>query len=278
MKKLFVLSVALLSLTACDTLEEFEASTTDVISFESRLYDFNGNTAMPGHTAVNGFIGTNEYDGIFWGKPYAADAKINVYDDVMSDYKMFHGLLFHEGIAHFGSYYDDGMQWGTGVPIDTWNGFVVSQICDRGATSVDYANQFSAWAAAGANGTKTFVVGYCPDTDYIDTAATPYMVPTIEFSTTCDVKSLWVANSTVSYPYVPNGDDPSLTLLISAYNGKTQVGEKQVEMAGKWGKLSDWTKVECAFGGKVDKLVFTMLSGDELYPTYFCLDEITVVF
>ena len=145
MKKLFYLSLALLSLTACES-NEFTKDPVEpyVISFESQVCDFNGQSVAPGLASVDGYIGTHEYDGIFWGKPYATDAKINIYGDVMSDYKMYHGLLFSENFAHFGSYYDDGMQWGTGVPMDTWNGFVLSQICDRSATSVDYANQFSA--------------------------------------------------------------------------------------------------------------------------------------
>ena len=283
MKRLFYLSLALLSLTACGSNDDDDRFTTDpvepyVISFESQVCDFNGQAAVPGHASVDGYVGTNEYDGIFWGKPYAVDAKINIYGDVMSDYKMYHGLLFSENFARFGSYYDDGMQWGAGVPMDTWNGFVLSQICNREADSVDYANQFSAWASGGANGTKTFAVGYCPDTNYIDVNATPYMVPTIEFDDECEVQSLCIANSTVNYPYVPAGDNVSQTLLITAYNGKAQVGEMRVELAGESGKINDWTKVECEFGGKVDKLVFSMLSDDELYPGYFCLDEITVVF
>ena len=284
MRNLQILSLALLLLTACESNDGDDGRyTTDpvepyVISFES-LVDINGKKVVPGHASVDGYVGTNEYDGIFWGKPYAEDASINVYDDVMSDYKMFHGRLFADSgkAAWFGSYYDDGMQWGMGTPMDTWDGFVVSQICDMSATAVDYANQFSAWAAEGANSTNTFAAGYCPDTNYIDTSETPYMIPTIEFASQCEVQSLLVANSTVTYPYTASAE-ASLTLVISAYLGKTPVGEKRVELAGPAGKLSGWTKVECSFGGKVDKLVFTMDTRDELYPRYFCIDDITVAY
>ena len=280
MKRLFALPLAALILTACEAVGDDDRFTTCpngknksyIISFES-LTDCNGQTVVPGHATATGFI-DNEYDGVFWGKPYAREAQINVFGDTMSDYMMYHGLLFSESIARFGSYYDDGMQWGS--PYDTWDGFVVSQICDSEATGVDYANQFSVWAAAGANGTRTFAVGYCPDTNYIDTTATPYMIPTIEFTAECDVRSLWVANSTVAYPYVPAAGDKSLTLIISAWRGAAPVGETRVELAGESGKLDDWTKVEFAFEGKVDRLTFGMESGDELYPTYFCIDEIEI--
>ena len=267
-------------LAACETVTDDDPFATCpdgkgehvVISFES-LTDCNGQAVVPGHATATGFI-DNEYDGVFWGKPYAKESKINVFGDQMADYMMYHGLLFSESIAGFGSYYDDGMQWGS--PYDTWDGFVVSQICDKSASAVDYANQFSAWATGGANGTRTFAVGYCPDTNYIDTAATPYMIPTVEFSRECHVKSLWVANSTVAYPYVSTAENPSLTLCISAWHGTEQVGEKRVEMAGESGKTDDWTKVECGFEGLVDRLTFSMQSDDELYPTYFCLDEIEI--
>ena len=279
MKRLFALLPAVLMLAGCETGTDDNNPTTcpgngepAVISFES-FTDCNGEPAVLGHATATGFI-DNEYDGVFWGKPYAADARINVFGDTMTDYKMYHGLLFSESIARFGSYYDDGMQWGS--PYDTWDGFVVSQICDKSASAVDYANQFSAWAAGGANGTATFAVGYYPDVNFIDTTETPYMIPTIEFTAECDVRSLWVANSTVAYPYVSAVGDGSLTLVISAWHGTEQVGEKRVELAGKSGKLDDWTKVEFAFGSKVDKLVFSMSSDDELYPTYFCIDEIEV--
>ena len=281
MKRLFALLPAVLMLSGCETEADDRFTTCPgnkaehaVISFES-LTDFNGEPAVPGHATATGFI-DNEYDGVFWGKPYAADAKINVFDDTMADYKMYHGLLFSESIARFGSYYDDGMQWGS--PYDTWDGFVVSQICDKSAAKVDYANQFSAWAAGGANGTQSFAVGYYPDTNYIDTTATPYMIPTIEFTRECEVRSLWVANSTVAYPYVSEAKEGSLTLVISAWNGTEPVGEKIVELAGASGKIDDWTKVEFAFEGKVDKLVFSMSSSNELYPTYFCIDEIEIYY
>ena len=277
MKRFPIFIIAALLAAACnDNSDAPQTPRTHLISFES-ISDFNGNPAVPGHATATGFI-DNEYDGVFWGKPYAVDAKINVYGDVMADYKMYHGLLFSDGIARFGSYYDDGMQWGTGVPYDTWDGFVVSQICDTSAEEVNYSNQFSVWASGGANGTKNFAVGYYPDVNYIDTAATPYMIPTIEFATECEVRSLWVANSTVAYPYTPAAGKESLTLLITACLGGVKVGEQQIAMGGRDGKLSDWTKVECAFGSKVDKLVFTMSADDELCPTYFCIDELTVVY
>ena len=278
MKKLLFLSAAVLSLTAClndndgDNGPIIDPVEPYVISFES-LKDFNGKEVAPGKAEVAGFVGTIEYDGVLWGQGYAENAKIND-----ADYKMYHGLLFFDvsEVAGFGSYYDDGMQWGTGMPIDTWNGFVVSQICDKSAEATDYNNQFSAWAASGANGTASFAVGYYPDTRYIDVTATPYMIPTIEFKMPCGVESFWVANSTVAYPYVSSVKDARLTLIVTAYLEGEEVGSQEIEMAGAAGKLSDWTLVECDFDSRADKLVFSMQSNDEYYPTYFCIDEISI--
>ena len=197
--------------------------------------------------------------------------------------RLHFGLLFAdaEGIARFGSYYDNGEQWGYGMEFDVWNGFAVSRNYDNTAASADMANQFSVWAAHGAEGTDTFLVGYSPDLNWFDPVGdgTPYMIPTIEFSQQCEVQSFWVANSTYTYPYKSyTAENPTLVMTVTAYLEGEEVGSQDVELIGVSERLSDWTKVECRFG-TVDKLVFTVRSAeDDYFPTYFCLDEITVVY
>lgn len=280
MKKILFLSFAALSLAACESKDgDDDRYTTDpvepyVISFES-LTDFNGNAL-------------SFTDGTVWGKPYAKDATYDFgegwsNDDRYVPYKMFHGLLFSDtaGVADFGSYYDNGAQWGYGE-FDVWNGFAVSKNCDNTAEISDLSNQFSVWASGGANGTETFAVVYSPDLNWIDPMGngTPYMIPTIEFRTECEVLSFWVANSTYAYPYKSTfADNATLKLTVTAYLGDEQVGTQEVELIGVSEKIEEWTEVECSFGGKVDKLTFIVkCPEDDYFPTYFCLDEITVAF
>lgn len=280
MKKFLFILIAVSSMTACQN-DDDDRYTTDpvepyVISFES-LKDFNGNE--PVFTE----------DGIIWGKSYAEEALYDWGEDWDDDeryspYKMYHGLLFSDdaGCAKFGSYYDNGEQWGYGIEFDVWNGFAVSRNYNKTADRSDLSNQFSVWATGGANGTDTFAVVYSPDLNWFDPvgAGTPYQIPTIEFQKECEVQSFWVANSTYTYPYKSYASEsPVLTLTVTAYLAGKEVGSQNVELIGATEKISDWTKIECSFGSKVDKLVFIVnCEDDDLFPKYFCLDEITVVY
>lgn len=281
MKKMLLFATSLLALTACEKSEP-AGGEPRTLSFES-LVDFTGVPVTLGHAVVQGYV-NYEYDDVFWGKDYATDAVYDFGGGVTAAYKLYHGLLFadRDRTASFGSCYDNGQQWGG--TYDTWSGFVVSGNCDRTAASVDYANQFSAWAGSGANGTSSFAVGCC-STYSAETDGLEYAIPTVEFSSPCVVESFWVANSTVAYPYRSQTfDDAYLRLTVIGSRGGRELYRRTVTLADASGKISDWTRVVMSgtradaspYSARVDRLTFMVESNDEMYPTYFCLDEITV--
>lgn len=273
-----ILPLALFALTACEKDEgkDPDVPETHIISFES-LKDFTGATAQLEKVVVTGLYSGGEHDNVFWGKRYAAESKFDFGNGYTADSKIYSGWLFSDadGLARFSSYYDSGEQWGWGE-MDTWYGFVVSQNHLQNPDFTDYP-QFSVWAGSGANGTSTFAVAY----RYVPfegdtTVMSSYATPTIEFAKPCTVKSFWVANSPLVYTYTAGTS--VLTLTVTAYLDGVETGSRSITLLDeeKGIRIGDWTKVECGFDGKADRLVFMADGNSDFMPTYFCLDEIEI--
>lgn len=272
MKKLSILALSLLAFAACsdnDGNGGNKEPEIEYITFEDgSLLDIDGQAAVPGHAEVAGSV-SGSYENIFWAKPYAEE--VTEYDEYSEEdvtYSKFDDLLFSttDRNAWFGSYYTDGRNWG--MVFDTWNGFVVSKNYNNTAETMDYADQFSVWAASGARGSDSFLAAYC------STFGGKYSVPTIEFTAPCKVDHLYVANSTVTYCYA--SADTEYKVVITGYLAGAEVCKAEVTLLSAEGKADDWTKAELS-GAEVDKLVFTTECADAMCPTYFCVDEIAIV-
>lgn len=272
MKKLFLFALAAATLAACEKGEggpgegDGQDDNTVVIGFE-QLVDFRGKTIAPGDIEVEGGYVSQAHHDVFWGKEYAE------FDDFWEE-NSYTGLLFGsaDGLAMFGSYYSDSQSWG--YVYDQWAGFAVSKNCNDTVTAVDYANQFSAYAKKGAKGTDTFAVAYSSawQKEYMEVE---YAVPTIVFREPVTVRSLWITASSVAWPYETTSDQAQ-TVTITAMRNGDKVAEKVVALVDAQGnKLSDWTEVTL-FTEPADRLEIEFTGDDELYPSYFCIDEITV--
>lgn len=268
MKKLFITVVALAALASCSESEQTNQKLEfEVITFEN-LCDASGSAVTAGSATVEGFV-TNNYDGVFWGKDYAEDESFSNADGTSGTYRLFNDLLFSTADQNvwFGSYYSNGANWG-GI-YDSWAGFVVSQNIDTTPTAVDYTNQFSAWTAAAKSG-DTFLA--C----YYDSYSGGYAEPTIELREPRTIDHLYVTNSTVAFPYSSTIEGAYLKLIATGYLNGAEVATSDIMLAEGETKIEDWTKFTL-FTTEVDKVKFTIESNDSYYPTYFCIDNLTLV-
>lgn len=268
MKKLFIAVVALVALAACsDDEQPIQKLEFEVVTFET-LCDAHGNAVTPGSATVEGFV-TNNYEGLFWGKDYAKNEPFSNADGSQGTYLLFNDLLFSttDQNVWFGSYYSNGANWG-GI-YDSWAGFVVSQNIDTTPTEVDYANQFSAWTAAAKSG-DTFLA--C----YYDSYSGGYAEPTIELREPRTIDHLYVTNSTVTFPYSSTVEGAYLKLIATGYLNGTEVATSSITLAEGETKIEDWTKFTL-FTTEVDKVKFSIESNDPYYPSYFCIDNLTLV-
>ncbi len=269
MKKLLLFAIAATLFAACSKDDETPAPTSNpnIISFEQseKMVDYKGAALTLGEISVAGGAVAATHNNVFWSKPYATvGASMTTYD----------GLLFSDATQNvfFGSYFSN---FSNTTPWDTWNGFVLSSNYNNTATTMDItADQFSVWAAGGANGTKTFAAAYYGEPAFSGT----YGTPTIEFAEPRIVKSLYIANSTVSYTYKSSLPKPNSYSVMITGEHSGDVGDKTtrvtlVDPSDNF-KLSDWKKIDLSSWGKVDKIVFTAVSSDSMTPTYFCIDEI----
>ncbi|MDE6858574.1 MAG: DUF4465 domain-containing protein [Alistipes sp.] len=284
MKKISILLSALLAFAACsdDNNGGQKSVELEYVTFEDgTLTDLHGATVVPGDISIRGYI-AGDYSGVFWGAEYAEEVPFTGYDGSTGVYSLFDGLLFStaDGTVKFGSYYTDGRNWG--MISDVWNGFVVSKNFDDSAVEFDYSTQFSAWAAAGARGSETFLVGFHSEYG-------TYGAPTVEFAEPRVVDHLYMANSTLVHTYSTQNPDISVATLSVVIRGQRRDGDgyadvytREVPLIDAAGdKVSAWVKVALA-AEPVERLVFSVDSNDSneyglLIPGYFCIDEIALV-
>lgn len=278
MKKLFLLVFVAFASASCSKSEEVNPIVKfDVISFEegTGLADIEGNEVIPGEIEVVGGSAAAKHQNVYWAKGGVFDAYTNTENFV----KTYSGILcaaFKEG-AWFGTYYSD-----YGGNADTWGGFALSRNYNKTAMTVDYNNQFSAWATTGAKGSKTCLIGY--DSDWMGNT---YALPTVKFAQPRIVDHLYMANSTMTYAYtpsksVPEGETYFYKVVITGSLNDVETGKVECVLINGTVKVEDWTKVSLCSLGDVDKLVFKPasndLSGTFLNdPAYFCIDEIALV-
>lgn len=171
-----------------------EEGKDQVVSFETseQMTDFLGEKIVVGDVTVAGGWAAGTYPRVFWADPV-------LYADYLTDRsgaKVFNEVLFSTADANiwFGSHYSDNANWGERS--DSWGGFVVAGNYARTATTVDFKNQFTVWATNGANGTDNCLIGY------YDSFSGGYAQPTIELVAPLKARSLFLANSAVTYCYL----------------------------------------------------------------------------
>lgn len=207
---------------------------------------------------------TSTYSNILWGREQAVEA-----DGVST----FHGILYREDIASFGSHYSYDGQW------EAWGGFAFSSNKNLENLGFDLTNQFSVYAPTASK----FAVGFA-----FGEWEGPYGNPIIEFSELTSLVSADIANANNTYHYcVANskiGDEGAeediwVNLIVTGYKGDTESAKLTVELAKGTQVLADWKNVNLSALGEVDKLVFSIESNDVgefglNVPAYFCIDNI----
>lgn len=166
-----------------------------------------------------------------------------------------------------------------------WEGFGYSRLNDR--TTPGLINQYSVYAASGANQSKTFAVAY-------NSYASPTNFQFIS-DQSCKVKSVMVNNSTYAALSIKDGDTYSkqfesgdwFKVIFTGYNVAGEAG-KTVEFYladyrdGKTFICNTWTKVDLESLGSVNKVTVTFDSSDKgeygvNTPQYVCIDDLTFV-
>lgn len=270
MKKLFATSLLLLfsasAFVACsDDDNETPKTKYEVISFEpsSAMVDVNGETVALGDVTMSIYgLGDVLYQNVFCGKPYVQSGE------------NFDGVLFTtaDGLVSFSAYYA-GMY-------DAWGGISLAACPDMGSDAASLAQQFSVWADGGANGTSTYAV--CYDSNTPTEAYPEYMTasgyPTILFAEPRTVDHFYIANSTYVYKWFSGAETDHFEVKITGFKNDVEVGSTTETLVTPDSKLDGWRKVSLASFGEVDKLVFKVqginISAD---PSFFCIDEITLV-
>lgn len=281
-KKLFSLSLLLLAasaLVACsdDDDDRTPRSEYDVVSFESGLTDPYGDPVVLGKIDLyaSGVISYSK-DWVFWPKSYAVET--DDYDQYFWQGPYIYAL---DGAVMLGAYYDDGTLWdyANGEKVtDTWGGFVLSQHAGRPADKSGWELQFDAWAAQGADGTKTFAVGYDSNTAGAGwMPAKDYNAPQIDFTHAVKPASAYLANSAYTYTYFTGAEGDSFAVEITGWLNGVQGMTIACKLIDGASKVADWTKVDLTTLGEVDKLTFKVVASDPMAPCYFCFDELALM-
>lgn len=267
MKQIFTWLLFAAAFTACsDEKESTGPSGKDiVISFETSdgLLDNQGVAVALGDAEVWNGETTVTHSDIFWAKESAEEGR---YD----------GVLFTtaEGDVGYGSYYLFDAQWG-----DAWGGFVLSaNYTQTPVSDGDFSHQFAAWTHKGANGSATCLIGY--DGSYTD--GPQYALPTIEFDAPRVVKSVSLANTSVTYCYTPVNVDVAdyyYKIAIIGWVGEQQAGRVECVLVKGMTRVADWKRVDISSLGEVDRLTFKPETNDAnnwgpIAPGYFALDEL----
>lgn len=173
---------------------------------------------------------------------------------------------------------------------EAWNGFAYSRETDT--ITAGYANQYSAFAGGGADGSAAYGIGY-----------TGYTPTVISYSTLTDLTgtSAMITNTTYAGLSMTNGDafakkfggatgdDADWFLLtITGYAGGSETGTvefyladfRDVDNANDY-IIDQWTSVDFSSLGSVEELQFSMTSSDNgdfgmNTPSYFAIDNVPV--
>ena len=164
----------------------------------------------------------------------------------------------------------------------SWEGFAVSKNTDQ--LTAGYGNQYSVYASSGANGSEKFAVAFAG----FNQVTNCRFVGNQEFI----FKSLMINNTTYAALSIKNGDDYSkkfesddwFKIILTGFDAKgKQTGKVEFYLAdfrnGKSFICQEWTMVDLAGLGKVNKIEFTFESTDNgeygmNTPAYACMDDI----
>lgn len=165
-----------------------------------------------------------------------------------------------------------------------WDGFVVSNWTDT--TTVDFTNQYSAYAGRGAGGSSNYAVAYNPQA--------------IAFSTPTVVNSAYFTNTTYAALDMLNGsgfskifggesgDDADwFKLTITGTNGASSssidfyLADYRFEDNSQDYIVSDWQLVDLSGLGAITSLEFSLTSSDNgnwgmNTPAYFAMDNLSI--
>lgn len=241
----------------------------EVISFETSegMTDIAGKPVVLGDIEVDGGSAAGTHHRVFW-------AKGGSFTDLM-DGTVYDGYLCSTADENiwFGTYFSANTGYG-----DYWGGFVLTANYGKTATTLDYKNQFVVWADEGACDTPTSMIGY--DCSY--TGGPEYAAPTIDFVEPRTVDHLYMANTAITYTYVPSVVDAAAyyykVVVIGSLRG-VETGRVECVLVSGASKVKDWTRVDISVLGKVDCLKFKPETNDAnsygpLAPCYFAVDEI----
>ena len=269
MKKIFATSLLLLfsgaAFVACDDNKNDDPTPQyDVISFEpaEHMAAVGGKEVSVGDVTLNiwNLGGDYTYKNAFCGASCLTE--------------LFDGDLFTtaDGTVKFASYYDP--------QYSMWGGIAVAAAPDMTVSEQPIAQQFSVWAEGGANNTATYAVCYDSNTpteaypDYL--TASGY--PTITFSAARTVDHLWIANSSYVCSWFSGNDKALFVVKITGQKNGVETGSVTETLISGSDVLSGWRKVNLLSLGEIDRLTFKVSGIDVTAdPTYFCIDEITLV-
>lgn len=257
---------------------EFTAKCTlrvnELISFESgeKMMGVDGEGVALGTISIVSGSKADTYSNVYWAKEYT------VANDMRDDYDQlyFADPFFStaDGTIKFSSYYCDGTLMG--MQLDTWGGFVLSSNVNKtvDASKVGMANQFEAYADGGADGSEIFAV--CYDVRSTGMAMGPdYSRPQIDFTDVPrEVLSIALANSTWTYNYFGGSEKDSYVVKVTGKLNNTEVGSVECPLVSGEEKVDTWKTFDLSSLGKVDCLVFAVVSSEKYAPFYFCVDDI----
>lgn len=167
---------------------------------------------------------------------------------------------------------------------DSWEGFAFSKWTDR--TTPGFPNQFSVYAASGADGSKQFALayaGYAEPTNFHADSALVFKPA-----------SVYVNNSTYTALNIKNGDNYAeafeagdwFKVIFTGYDAQGKTGEKvEFYLAdyrdNKTFICNQWTLVDLSVLGSVNKVTITFDSSDKgefgvNQPQYVCLDNLNI--
>lgn len=273
MKKiLFASAVAVMAAMAfvgcSDDKDDAPAPGYDVISFNDALTDPDGGAVQLGEYELTGGISGGTYQNLYWAKSFSG------YEDYLQN-GAFNGRLFGaaDGSTWFGSYYS------TSSYGDYWGGFVLSGTFGTTATVSDYANQFTAWANGGVDGSARCAIGY------IDTYTGGYAIPTVELITPRSVVSCSLAPSAMVALYTPmevSKEELWFKMIVTGSLNGAETGKAECFLMENGITKAGWTELDLSKLGKVDKLTFTFDSNDVgsygvNTPGYFALGRLIFV-
>lgn len=259
------------ALSACsDDKDDAPAARYMTFSFSDSesLTDPDGGTVQLGEETLQGGISGGTFQNLYWTKSFSG------YEDYLQD-GVFNGRLFGaaDGSVWFGSFYS------TSSYGDYWGGFVLSGAFGTTSTTFDYANQFTAWADKGVDGSSRCAIAF------VDTYTGGYAIPTVELTSPRTAVSCSLAPSAMVALYTPSDVSKGefwFKVIITGYLGGVQTGQTECLLVENGATKSGWSEVDLSGLGKVDKLLFTFDSNDVgpygvNAPGYFALGRMIFV-